>query len=106
MIVKSQLIQLIAKAIPNLSEKNITLGVNHIIEKISGALTEKKRVEIRGFGAFSVRFRNSKLGRNPKTGQKVQTQPKHQVHFKPGKEMREKINLMYGTPVHIDEIKG
>lgn len=106
MIVKSQLIQEIANAIPNISEKNISLGINHIIEKIATALTEKKRVEIRGFAAFSVRFRNTKLARNPKTGEKVQTQPKYHVHFKPGKEMREKINLMYGTPIHIDKIKN
>ncbi|MCD8525453.1 MAG: HU family DNA-binding protein [Gammaproteobacteria bacterium] len=104
-MIKSQLIQVIAKAVPSLSEKNITLGVNQIIEKLSAALTEKKRIEIRGFGAFSVRFRNSTLARNPKTGEKVKTKAKYRVHFKPGKEMREKINLMYGAPIHTDNIE-
>lgn len=105
MIIKSKLISEIASKMPKLSEKDVVHGVAHIIDKISNALVHKQRVEIRGFGAFSLHFRPSRLAHNPKTGKKLRTQPKYAVHFKVGKDMRERINAMIGKPIFRDDIK-
>lgn len=103
MIIKSQLISEMSRKIKQLSEKDIAHGVAHIIDKISTTLMQKKRVEIRGFGAFSLHFRESRLAHNPKTGVKLHTKPKFALHFKPGKEMRDRINAMHGQPIHRNQ---
>lgn len=99
MIIKSALASRIGQKISHLTERDVTQGVSHIIDKICHALTHKRRVEIRGFGAFSLHYRAARLAHNPKTGQKLTTQPKYAVHFKAGKEMRERINAMIGKPI-------
>lgn len=92
MLIKSQLIGELSKHFPHLPEKDIALSVNHIIEHMSDVLNQGGRIEIRGFGSFNLHFRPPRRAHNPKTGEKLVTNPKHAVHFKPGKELREKVN--------------
>lgn len=99
MIIKSELIESMGQALVHLTEKDVALSVNHIIDKICAALASKHRVEVRGFGTFSLHYRPPRLAHNPKTGEKLMTQPKYAVHFKPGKEMRDRINATMGTPI-------
>lgn len=103
MIIKSELVSAISRKISPITERDVSHGVAHIIEKICHALIQQKRVEIRGFGAFSLHYRPARLAHNPKTGQKLQTKPKYAVHFKAGKEMRERINATIGKPILRDE---
>ena len=91
---RSELIERIAELQPQLSIKDIELAVKAIIEQMSRALANGERVEIRGFGSFSLHHRSSRVGRNPKTGEAVQLQAKHVPHFKPGKELRERVNTL------------
>ncbi|MFN3234050.1 MAG: integration host factor subunit beta [Gammaproteobacteria bacterium] len=98
-MIKSELITKIGKQLSHLTEKDVALSVNHIIERISNALSHGHRVEIRGFGSFSLHYRPPRQAHNPKTGEKLITEPKYAVHFKPGKDMREKINATKGGPI-------
>ena len=66
--------------------------VKVILDKMSSSLSQGNRIEIRGFGSFELRYRAPRKARNPKTGETVQTEGRHAVHFKPGKEMRERVN--------------
>lgn len=89
---KSELIELIAERQPQLSHKDIELAVKTIIEHMSQVLATGDRIEIRGFGSFSLHYREPRQGRNPKTGDTVQLPGKYVPHFKPGKELRERVN--------------
>mgnify|MGYP005991352269 FL=1 len=89
---KSELIERITDRHPELSSKDIELAVKTILDTMSQALSHGDRIEIRGFGSFSLHFRNPRLGRNPKTGESVQLKGKYVPHFKPGKELREQVN--------------
>lgn len=101
MLIKSQLIGELSKKFPHLPEKDIALAVNHIIEHMSSILSNGGRIEIRGFGSFNLHFRPPRRAHNPKTGEKLITNPKYAVHFKPGKEMREKVNSSRHIPIEI-----
>ncbi|MFT5604029.1 MAG: integration host factor subunit beta [Paracoccaceae bacterium] len=90
---KSELIELIAGMESQLSHKDIELAVKTMLEHMSETLATGERIEIRGFGSFSLHYRAPRLGRNPKTGETVQLPGKYVPHFKPGKEMRERVNL-------------
>ncbi|HCS27686.1 MAG TPA: integration host factor subunit beta [Spongiibacteraceae bacterium] len=90
---KSELIELIAGMQSQLSHKDIELAVKTMLEHMSETLATGERIEIRGFGSFSLHYRAPRLGRNPKTGETVQLPGKYVPHFKPGKEMRERVNL-------------
>ena len=90
---KSELIELIASRQTQLSAKDVELAVKTIIEHMSQTLSEGERIEIRGFGSFSLHYREPRKGRNPKTGDAVQLTGKYVPHFKPGKELRERVNL-------------
>ncbi len=105
MIIKSELVSAISRKMTQLTERDVSHGVAHIIDKICQALIHQKRVEIRGFGAFSLHYRPARLAHNPKTGQRLQTKPKYAVHFKAGKEMRERINAMIGKPILREDEK-
>lgn len=105
MIIKSELVNAISQKMTQLSERDVSHGVTHIIEQISQTLILQKRVEIRGFGAFSLHYRASRLAHNPKTGERLHTKPKYAVHFKVGKEMRERINAMIGKPIIREDSK-
>ena len=89
---KSELIERIASRQTQLSLKDVELAVKTIIEQMSQTLATGERIEIRGFGSFSLHYREPRLGRNPKTGETVELSGKYVPHFKPGKEMRERVN--------------
>ncbi len=90
---KSELIELIASRQTQLSTKDVELAVKTILEHMSQTLSTGERIEIRGFGSFSLHYREPRKGRNPKTGDAVQLTGKYVPHFKPGKELRERVNL-------------
>ena len=94
---KSERIEMLAARQPHLRQKDVELAVQLVLDKISLALARDDRVEIRGFGSFSLHHRPERIGRNPKTGEPVQIPPKRVPHFKPGKEMRERVNAGAGT---------
>ncbi len=89
---KSELIEAIAAKTGQLSSKDVELAVKTILEHMSQALANGERIEIRGFGSFSLHFREPRRGRNPKTGDSVELTGKYVPHFKPGKELRERVN--------------
>jgi integration host factor subunit beta len=90
---KSELIELIASRQTQLSAKDVELAVKTILEHMSQTLSSGERIEIRGFGSFSLHYREPRKGRNPKTGNAVQLTGKYVPHFKPGKELRERVNM-------------
>lgn len=89
---KSELIERLSTKQTHLMQKDVELAVKLVLDHISNALSRNDRVEIRGFGSFSLHHRPARIGRNPKTGEPVQIPPKSVPHFKPGKEMRERVN--------------
>ncbi len=91
-MIKSELAQAIAGENPHLYQRDVEHIVNAILDAITGALARGDRVELRGFGAFSVRNRPARIGRNPRTGARVQVSEKYVPFFKTGKEMRERLN--------------
>lgn len=96
-MIKSELIQKIADRNPHLYLRDVEKIVNAILDEVTAALTRGDRVELRGFGAFSVKHRNARQGRNPRTGAKVSVDEKAVPFFKTGKEMRERLNRDSGT---------
>ncbi len=93
---KSELIELIAAKQAQLSSKDVELAVKTVLEHMSSTLECGERIEIRGFGSFSLHYREPRRGRNPKTGDTVELTGKYVPHFKPGKELRERVNLGLG----------
>jgi len=91
-MIKSELIAKIAEANPHLFQRDVERIVATIFEEISAALERGDRVELRGFGAFSVKSRPARTGRNPRTGEPVQVDEKYVPFFKTGKELRERLN--------------
>ena len=89
---KSELIEAIAAKQTQLSLKDVELAVKGVIEQMSDSLASGERIEIRGFGSFSLHYREPRLGRNPKTGDTVDLNGKYVPHFKPGKELRDRVN--------------
>ena len=89
---KSELIQRIAELNPHLAHRDVERIVTTVFEEISEALARGDRVELRGFGAFSVKQRDARVGRNPRTGAAVQVAEKHIPFFKTGKLLRERMN--------------
>ncbi len=91
-MIKSELVQKIADNNPHLYQRDVENIVNAILNEISDALASGNRVELRGFGAFSVKNRPARVGRNPRTGEKVNVEEKWVPFFKTGKELRERLN--------------
>ena len=89
---KSELIERIALRQTQLSTKDVELAVKCVIDQMVDGLAGGERIEIRGFGSFSLHYRAPRVGRNPKTGEQVNLAGKHVPHFKPGKEMRDRVN--------------
>lgn len=89
---KSELIEVITKSQNHLRQADVEEAVKCIIEQMSDALANGERIEIRGFGSFSLHYRPPRQGRNPKTGETVALAGKYVPHFKPGKELRERVN--------------
>ncbi len=99
---KSELIACLAERYPRLVVKDADFVVNTILEAMSDALSTGQRIEIRGFGSFSLNCRSPRVGRNPKSGDKVMVPEKRAPHFKPGKELRERVDSMVGQPIKND----
>ncbi|HEX5362061.1 MAG TPA: integration host factor subunit beta [Fluviicoccus sp.] len=91
-LTKSALINRIASRQQLLTEKDVELAVKALVEQMVETLAEGERVEIRGFGSFSLHYRPPRTGRNPKTGETVEVGPKYVPHFKPGKELKDRVN--------------
>lgn len=89
---KSEIIDILSRKQSHLSSRDVELSVKIVLEQMSDTLAEGKRIEIRGFGSFSLHYRAARRGRNPKTGEKVDLSPKHVPHFKPGKELRDRVD--------------
>ena len=91
-MIRSELIQMIADENPHLYQRDVERIVNTIFEEIVSALARGDRVELRGFGAFSVKQRDARVGRNPRTGEAVEVEEKHVPFFKTGKLLRDRLN--------------
>ena len=88
---KSELIEVLASKQSHLALKDVELAVKTMLDQMSQSLAHHERIEIRGFGSFSLHNRPPRLGRNPKTGEPVHLPPKSVPHFKPGKELRDRV---------------
>ena len=96
---KSELIAQLAERNPRLSARDADEAVKTILDALTAALAEGSRIEIRGFGSFSLHFRPPRQGRNPKTGEAVALSGKYVPHFKPGKDLRERVNEGTDKPI-------
>ncbi len=92
---RSELIERIAAKHDRLPLRDVEQAVKMMIEHLSMALADGSRVEIRGFGSFSLHYRAARIGRNPKTGEAVALAGKYVPHFKPGKDLRERVDATY-----------
>lgn len=97
---KSELIERLVDRHDQLSVKDIELAVKTMLDQMTDCLAQGDRIEIRGFGSFSLHYRAPRLGRNPKTGASVELDAKHVPHFKPGKELRDQVNLSIEDIAH------
>lgn len=93
---KSELIEALTLRQAHLKADDVDLAVKTLLDQMGDALADGERIEIRGFGSFSLHFRPPRMGRNPKTGDSVALPGKHVPHFKPGKELRERVNRSGG----------
>ena len=89
---KSELIESLAKRQSQLAYKDVELAVKTILEHMANALSNGERIEIRGFGSFSLHYREPRQGRNPRTGDAVSLRGKHVPHFKPGNELKNRVD--------------
>jgi integration host factor subunit beta len=94
-MIKSELVAKLAEANPHLFQRDVERIVSTIFEEITGALANGDRVELRGFGAFSIKHRPARQGRNPRTGEPVEVDAKSVPFFKAGKELRDRLNDDY-----------
>jgi integration host factor subunit beta len=99
---KSELIARLAERYPQLVAKDADYAVKSILDAMADALSSGHRIEIRGFGSFALNSRPPRIGRNPKSGEKVMVPEKRVPHFKPGKELRERVDAMAGQPLKSD----
>ena len=98
---KSELIEILTQRQGHLKADDVDLAVKTLLDIMGGALAQGERIEIRGFGSFSLHFRPPRTGRNPKTGNSVSLPGRHVPHFKPGKELRERVSD--ATPMAMDD---
>jgi integration host factor subunit beta len=89
---KSELIEALARRQGHLAFSDVEMAVRNVLEQLSQSLAGGERIEIRGFGSFSLHYRPPRMGRNPKSGDAVALPGKHVPHFKPGKELRDRVN--------------
>ncbi len=103
---KSELIESLSKRQSQLAYKDVELAVKTILEHMANALSNGERIEIRGFGSFSLHYRPPRVGRNPKSGDPVSLPAKFVPHFKPGKQLRDRIDQTKDIPIkqELDEI--
>jgi len=91
-ITRSEIIDHLVDRQPHLAHRDVELAVKTILDSMSGAFERGERIEIRGFGSFSLHYRRARVGRNPKTGESVTVEEKYSPHFKPGKELKERVD--------------
>ena len=91
-MIRSELVQIIADQNPHLFQRDVERIVNTVFDEITNAMANGDRVELRGFGAFSVKKRDARIGRNPRTGESVSVNEKHVPFFKTGKLLRDRLN--------------
>jgi integration host factor subunit beta len=96
---KSELIEVLARKQKHLPAKDVELAVKHLLDLMGDALATGQRIEIRGFGSFSLHYRPPRMGRNPKTGDAVALAGKYVPHFKPGKDLRDRVNENRHLPI-------
>lgn len=96
-MIKSELIAKLSAKLMDLPERKVADSVNYLMDLMSESLIKGKRIEIRGFGSFSLHFRPPRNAHNPKTGEKVLTEAKYSPHFKPGKELKERVDASSST---------
>jgi integration host factor subunit beta len=92
-MIRSELVQKMCQDFPDLTQREVESVVSAFFDSVGDQLATGGRVELRGFGAFSTRKRDARVGRNPRTGESVEVDAKRVPYFKPGKEMRERLNL-------------
>ena len=90
---KSELIERLAGLQSHLSAKTVEEAVKEMLDHMADTSADGERIEVRGFGSFSLHYRAPRTGRNPKTGDKVELEGKYVPHFKPGKELRDRVNI-------------
>ena len=103
---KSELIELLARRQPHLKADDVDLAVKSLLQMMGTALADGDRIEVRGFGSFSLHFRPPRTGRNPKTGDAVALPGKHVPHFKPGKELRERVTQVTPVPAGLNRLQS
>ena len=91
-MIKSELVRVLSDKLPELQAKDVESALNCMLEQMADALVNGERIEIRGFGSFDLHHRPARIARNPKTGEAVNSPAKVAIHFKPGKEMRDRVN--------------
>ena len=91
-MVKSKLLRTLNEKLPELQQRDVELAINCMLEQMIAALSKGERIEIRGFGSFNIRYHAPRIGRNPKTGETVNLPEKFAIHYKPGKEIRDRVD--------------
>ncbi|MDD5268643.1 MAG: integration host factor subunit beta [Methylococcales bacterium] len=91
-MLKSELVRALNEKLPELQVKDVELALNCILRQLADAIVQGERIEIRGFGSFNLHHRPPRVARNPKTGEAINLPAKVALHFKPGKEMRDRVN--------------
>ena len=93
-ITRSELIDALVDKQPHLAHRDVELAVKAVLDKMARSFEQGDRIEIRGFGSFSLHYRPARIGRNPKTGESVEVEDKFSPHFKPGKELKERVDAV------------
>lgn len=93
-VTKSEIINALSERQRHLGYRDVEFSVKTILDHLADSLATDGRIEIRGFGSFTLRYRQPRIGRNPKTGDPVELNSRYVAHFKPGKEMRERVNTV------------
>ncbi len=101
-MLKSELVHVLNKKLPNLEAKDVELAINCMLDQMITALEQDERIEVRGFGCFSLHHFAARITRNPRTGAAVQSPAKVTIHFKPGKELKDRVNATHGKFPIID----
>jgi integration host factor subunit beta len=91
-VTKSELVQALSEKFSDLEKRDVELALNCLLRQMTDSLAQGERIEIRGFGGFSLHHRAPRTARNPKTGEAINLPAKVALHFKPGKEMRDRVN--------------
>ena len=98
-MIKSELIDITSRHLSHIPEKDIAAAINQLVDDMCTTMQQGGRIEIRGFGSFSLHYRPPRRAHNPKTGEKLVTTSKFAVHFKPGKDLRERVHLARHLPI-------